>query len=84
MFPPVVHINCKRFNICAHGFINCPYLFVFDWIQVIREDTVFQGSGFKKWPGGSAESDASNNSALMLVHPTPILPMMMISSGSDT
>ena len=59
VFPPVVHINCERFNICAHGFINRPYLFVFDRIQVIGEDTVFQGSGFKKRPGGSAESDAS-------------------------
>jgi hypothetical protein len=47
--------SMKMYNICARGFVNRPYLFVFDRIQVIGEEMTSWAPDFKKRPGSSAE-----------------------------
>ena len=46
-----------RYNICARGFVNRPYLFVFGRIQVVGEEMTSWGPGSKKRPSSSSESD---------------------------
>jgi hypothetical protein len=50
--------SMKMFNIRARGFVNRPYLFFFNRIQVVGEEAPSWGSDFKKRPSGSAEPEA--------------------------
>ena len=56
--PSAAHVDHARFNIRARGFVNRPYLFVFNRIQVVGEEAPSWGSDLKKRPRGSAEPEA--------------------------
>lgn len=60
VFPSAFHVDHARYNICARGFLNRPYLFIFDRIQVVGEEMVSWGQNSKKRPGDSAEPNRAH------------------------